>query len=307
MGLFSRTFKILTCGYGPICREKLKTAIKYNSWSLKWQIVFAVSVFLLGLQVIIQSIGSMLFARIFENITEDMTGNITLSINNNFISQSTAIETNIMKLILNWDTQLVKLSDLLEESIESSYFKSEYPLKYEDQELTTYPQLLRSDEPYELDVNDNEMFFRNSSYFLPYKTISSETKEFARKAFVLQTVWSESLEISLGVDHNIQLNNFIFGYYVNTTGCGDKIVVKFPGMKPPPVSGGSCSEDKDLVEASTMVNFEGMDHSTEFFLTTYSMHVGHGETGYMGLLHRHELEKDQKSYFVALRARYETL
>ena len=86
MGLFSRTFKILTCGYGPICREKLKTTIKYNSWSLKWQIVFAVSVFLLGLQVIIQAIGSMLFARIFENITEDMTGNITKSINNNFIS-----------------------------------------------------------------------------------------------------------------------------------------------------------------------------------------------------------------------------
>ena len=56
-----------------------------------------------------------------------------------------------------------------------------------------------------------------------------------------------------------------------------------------------------------MVNFEGMDHSTEFFLTTYSMHVGHGETGYMGLLHRHEIEKDQNSYFVALRARYETL
>ena len=56
-----------------------------------------------------------------------------------------------------------------------------------------------------------------------------------------------------------------------------------------------------------MVNFEGMDHSTEFFLTTYSMHVGRGETGYMGLLHRHELEKDHTSYFVALRARYETL
>ena len=56
-----------------------------------------------------------------------------------------------------------------------------------------------------------------------------------------------------------------------------------------------------------MVNFEGMDHSTQFFLTTYSMHVGHGETGYMGLLHSHEIEKDHNSYFVALRARYETL
>ena len=179
MGLFSRTFKILTCGYGPICREKLKTTIKYNSWSLKWQIVFAVSVFLLGLQVIMQAIGSMLFARIFQNITEDMTGNITQSINNNFISQSTAIETNIMKLILNWDTQLVKLSDLLEESIESSYFKSEYPLRYDNQELTTYHQLIIANETHEFDVNGHEMFIRNSSYFLPYKRISPETKDFA--------------------------------------------------------------------------------------------------------------------------------
>ena len=142
-----------------------------------------------------------------------------------------------MKLILNWDTQLVKLSDLLEESIESSYFKSEYPLRYDNQELTTYHQLIIANETHEFDVNGHEMFIRNSSYFLPYKRISPETKEFAQKAFVLQSIWSESLETSLGVDHNIQLNNFIFGYYVNTTGCGDKIVVKFPGMKPPRVSG----------------------------------------------------------------------
>ena len=132
MGCFSRSFKCCTCGMGPRCRESLKSTIHYNRWHLKWQIVFAVSVFLLGLQITMQAIAQIFFRYLIRRISEEMVDDVNNGIKTVFISQSTAIEQNINKMILIWDMQLTKLSNIVETALSISneaYFGAKYPLK----------------------------------------------------------------------------------------------------------------------------------------------------------------------------------
>ena len=61
------------------------------------------SVFLLGLQITIQAVIQFYFSHLFNRITDKMITRVDAEINNNFIGQSTAIEQNILQLVLNWD------------------------------------------------------------------------------------------------------------------------------------------------------------------------------------------------------------
>ena len=155
MGCFSRSFKCITCGLGPGCREKIKSSIHYNRWHLKWQIVFAVSVFLLGLQITMQAIAQIFFRFLIRRISEVMVNDVNDEIKSVFIGQSTAIEQNINKMILIWDMQLTKLSNMVETALNISnegYFGAKYPLRSSDVILTTYDELESSEAPYTFDL-----------------------------------------------------------------------------------------------------------------------------------------------------------
>ena len=72
----------------------------------------------------------------FDRIKECMTTKIDNELKSNFIGQAKAIESNILRLVLNWDHQLSKISDMTAHSMpyNSDYFydskqrKNEYPL-----------------------------------------------------------------------------------------------------------------------------------------------------------------------------------
>ena len=72
----------------------------------------------------------------FDRIKEYMTTKIDNELKSNFIGQAKAIESNILRLVLNWDYQLSKISYMTAHSMpfNSDYFydstqrKNEYPL-----------------------------------------------------------------------------------------------------------------------------------------------------------------------------------
>ena len=124
MGLAGKLFRTLTCGLGPRCREKFKDTIHYNEWHLRWQIIFSVSVFLVGLQIVIQVVAQIYFDFMFDRISESMTTKIDDELKSNFIGQAKAIESNILTLVLNWDHQLSKIGGITAHSMpfNSDYF-----------------------------------------------------------------------------------------------------------------------------------------------------------------------------------------
>ena len=129
------------------------------------------------------------------------------------------------------------------------------------------------------------MFMGDMTYDFPWRRTVSGTQEFAKILFTLRPVWQESLNVSLGISHDVQLSNFAFEYNMKSHGCGETVFVYYPGMETPEL-GDPCSHaiDQEFVNATTLVKFEGMNKRTQFLTKTLS-HVDHGETGYMGLMY----------------------
>mgnify|MGYP003341081717 CR=1 FL=1 len=92
MGCRDKTVKCMTCGLGPLCTSRLKKWIHFNKWSLRWQLVGSVTLFLGLLQIVMQGITQWNFAFLFEKIADQYDNQIDDQNKQNFIQQAENIE-----------------------------------------------------------------------------------------------------------------------------------------------------------------------------------------------------------------------
>ena len=53
------------------------------------------------------------------------------------------------------------------------------------------------------------------SYFVPFNQTTDKNENFLHMMYALKPTWTESLETYLGINHDITISNFAFGYNSN--------------------------------------------------------------------------------------------
>lgn len=148
MGCRDKTFKCMTCGLGPLCTGKLKRWIHFNKWSLRWQLVGSVTLFLGLLQIVMQGITQWNFAFLFEKIADQYDNQIDDQNKQNFIQQAENIEESICNLMHVWNFTLNKMKAIiLESTLDQSDYFGAYPIVWDKTEVATYEELIASDTP----------------------------------------------------------------------------------------------------------------------------------------------------------------
>ena len=207
MACLMRCLGCLTCGIYPRFLAGIKVKMKYHTWPLRAQIMFAFF-FVLGFYYVI-TLWDVEFIsnELYELTHEKFYWDISEASANFGIRKCRDSAAQIEALVVQWDWKTNKNKQVIEEFFKSDYFVDasgnfQYPLDTSRTEIKMTDDLRNTT----MQFNPEAMTYEvPKTADFPNGVINPYIEDKTRKMITLQEFWKSSLNTDYGLNHDVDL------------------------------------------------------------------------------------------------------